>query len=331
MVKNSIFAVAVFFIAALFSSCDFSDVKTSSSGKPGEIIIVADSLVLKGEAGIILRDSLGQAFPGVPQYEPVFTTVTIPHANFRNILQAHRNVLMIEIGPVSGNKDYALTFKRDVWATPQLVMNLRAKDASYLQAALLSFTGTIVKQFSDEERFRAAEGLKQLPETEVGTLVQKEMKFFMPLPAEYYIARQKNGYMWLRKETANTSQGFQMLRLPYITDTVFQSNSLIYLRDSLCKANIPGPAAGSYMVTDYNFPVTVESMKIDSCYGVAVRGLWRTEGDFMGGPFVTYAFLDERKQEVVFIDSYTYAPKFDKREYVKSMEAMIFAIRLNDK
>jgi dTDP-D-glucose 4,6-dehydratase len=75
----------------------------------------------------------------------------------------------------------------------------------------------------------------------------------------------------------------------------------------------------------------VESMKIDSCYGVAVRGLWRTEGDFMGGPFVTYAFLDERKQEVVFIDSYTYAPKFDKREYVKSMEAMIFAIRLNDK
>ncbi len=315
----------------LFTSCNFDSVRPSSSGKPGELIIVIDSLIWKGEAGSILKDSLMMAVPGLPQGEPSLTVVTVQNNQFKNLLQNHRNVLMVEIGPVSGNKPYALTMKYDVWSTPQLVLNLRAVNNSELSKAVNAMAATIRERFLDEDRKRFVESLRQEKKSVATTELESRLGIHLPLSDDYFTAKKEQDYSWIRKETANSSFGFQVYRLPYTSDSSFTLTSIISLRDSLSKKHVPGPLEGSYMTTDKNFPFTITTGEIANSYSKTVRGLWRTEGDFMGGPFLSYLILNKEKSELVFIDSYIYAPKFDKRDYVRQMDAIVHAVTFSPK
>jgi hypothetical protein len=54
-----------------------------------------------------------------------------------------------------------------------------------------------------------------------------------------------------------------------------------------------------------------------------LRGLWRIEGDYMGGPFYSLTAYDERSGELVTVEGYAYAPFFDKREYMREVEAIV--------
>ena len=313
-------------LTGFLSSCNFDSVKPSASGKPGELIIVIDSTLWKNEAGKTLNDSLRMAIPGLPQEEPCLTAVTIHPSQFKNLLQHHRNVLMVETGPVSGGKPYALTQKRDLWATPQLVLNLRATELKLVPEAVLAMAATIRERFLEEDRSRFVEKLNLDKKSKAGDELQSLLGISIPLSEDYFVAKKEQDYMWIRKETANSSFGFQIHRLPYTSDSAFTPGFIIALRDSLSQKYIPGPTAGSYMTTDKNYPITVSSDEISGAYSMQLKGLWRTEGDYMGGPFLSYLILNKSKSELLYIDSYIYAPMFNKREYVRQMDAIVHAL-----
>jgi len=50
--------------------------------------------------------------------------------------------------------------------------------------------------------------------------------------------------------------------------------------------------------------------------------LWNMENAFMGGPFVHYAFVDKTGKQLICVDGYVFAPKFDKREFLRELEAI---------
>ena len=54
-----------------------------------------------------------------------------------------------------------------------------------------------------------------------------------------------------------------------------------------------------------------------------MSGLWRLKNEFLGGPFVSYAFLNKDQTKVITIEAYLMALKFDKREYMKDLEGII--------
>jgi len=314
-------------ILFFFGSCQQQTSKPSSSGKSGEIVIVIDSTLWNGQAGTILRDSLMASFPGLPQYEPSFTIVNIHPSNFKSILQRHRNVLMVEIGPVQAGKSYSFTFKREVYADPQLVLNLRAVNVSTLDSVLDSMTGTIIQKFTDEERARSVASLRKIANTKVTSELTQLTGIVLPLSDDFFIASRNANYVWVRKETVNTSVGLQIFRMPYSSQTDFAPESIVSVRDSISRVHIPGPRKGSFMTTDKMVPLLLETTQVDSSYAVQLKGLWRTEGDFMGGPFMMYVIHDKLKEELVFIDAFVYAPKFNKREYMKELDARIHSLR----
>ena len=289
-----------------------------------------DSLLWKGEVGRVIRDSLMISFPGLPQHEPYFRLVHIDPADFRNILQLHRNILMVETGPLTGDKNYSLTFKNNIYSNPQLILNLRAVNQEYLESALLQMTPTIIDKLYKEERVRAVLSLKKMPSLKVSRDLQQHTGISIPLTDDYFVALQKPNYAWVRKETVHMSTSMQIYKFTYTSDTIFSAQSIVSIRDSLSKLYIPGPSEGSYMTTDSLYPLTIESATIDNKYGVAVRGLWRTKGDFMGGPFISFLILDEQKNELLFIDGFVYAPRFNKREYMKHLEATVYSLEFSN-
>lgn len=313
-------------LLSAFTSCQDQQLKPSASGKTGELLIVMDSVLWNGLPGQILRDSLGNSYPGLPQHEPLFRMVHIHPTAFKNILLHHRNVLIVDTGSLPQGRNYSLTFKEDSYAKPQLVMHLRAKDSLWLESAMLVMTGTVIGRFTEVERTRAVSGMSKLKELNIAREVKSHLGIGIPLTDDYFVARKEHGYVWLRKETIHNSTGIQVYRFPYTSDSAFTVSAILRLRDSLSARSVPGPSEGSYMVTDSIFPVMVQKTTINNNYAIMIRGLWRVEGDFMGGPFLSFLIHDRTKEELIFIDAFLYAPRFDKREYIKQMEAMAHAI-----
>ena len=66
-------------------------------------------------------------------------------------------------------------------------------------------------------------------------------------------------------------------------------------------------------------------------YCGVLRGLWEMEGDMMGGPFVSFARLDEVNNRVVVAEGFVYAPETDKKKnMMRRLEASLHTLRLPD-
>jgi hypothetical protein len=74
------------------------------------------------------------------------------------------------------------------------------------------------------------------------------------------------------------------------------------------------------------FPI-FRSYMLSKKYTAELRGLWRVEGDFMGGPFVSISQIDEQRNRIVTVEGYVYAPKYNKREYIRQLEAILYTIK----
>ena len=61
-----------------------------------------------------------------------------------------------------------------------------------------------------------------------------------------------------------------------------------------------------------------------------MRGLWKLEKAFMGGPFISHTILDESRNRVVTVEGFVYAPRLDKRLYVREVEAILYTFDIVD-
>ncbi len=78
-------------------------------------------------------------------------------------------------------------------------------------------------------------------------------------------------------------------------------------------------------IADELIEVQSKEVNFKDMYAVEIRGLWDVYNDFMGGPFLSYTFVDEIRNKVITIDSYVYAPKGQKRIFMKEMEAILYS------
>ncbi len=46
----------------------------------------------------------------------------------------------------------------------------------------------------------------------------------------------------------------------------------------------------------------------------------------MGGPFVSYTFTPPANSDIITVEGFVYAPRFDKRNYVRHLEAILSSI-----
>ena len=51
-----------------------------------------------------------------------------------------------------------------------------------------------------------------------------------------------------------------------------------------------------------------EEVEFDGHFALEVRGLWKMENDFMGGPFYSLTIVDEARGRLLTVEGYAYAP-----------------------
>ena len=72
---------------------------------------------------------------------------------------------------------------------------------------------------------------------------------------------------------------------------------------------------------------TYHEISFHGGFAAEVRGLWRMENDFMGGPYYSLTFYDEPNARLITVEGYAYAPYFDKRPYMREIEGIVKSVK----
>jgi hypothetical protein len=99
------------------------------------------------------------------------------------------------------------------------------------------------------------------------------------------------------------------------------------LRDSISKAQIPGPVENTYMSTDFGYKPITQEVNFGNIKTLESRGLWEVENQFMAGPFLNY-YIEVGNDKVIILDGFVYSPGTNKREYIFELEAIIRSLKL---
>ncbi|MGB0463144.1 MAG: DUF4837 family protein, partial [Flavobacteriales bacterium] len=153
----------------------------------------------------------------------------------------------------------------------------------------------------------------------------------LTVPRDARWAKKSDDFLWIDRQLTrmkggdnhDVQQGFFVYREPYTSDEQFSMQARLSKRNEVLKDHVPGPTPRSFMTTEMRYTPSYEEVVFNGGFASELRGLWRIEGDYMGGPFYSLTAYDERSGELVTVEGYAYAPFFDKREYMREVEAIV--------
>ncbi len=330
MKRNVFLFFTIVFAAYFLLSCSNKGeiLYKTITGRANELVVVISDESWEGVPGKVLRESLGQDQIGLPQTEPLFDLVRVPPAGFKSIFQSTRNILQTSISPDVEKAEVVL--KDNVWAFPQATVQVKARNVEEFEKVYMENSDKIMSYFLAAERKRLTMNYKKYYEKGVFNVLDKDFGLTMMVPPGFVIADQKEDFIWYKFETPDISQGIILYTIPYTSDSTFTTNYLLSVRDSVLKANVPGPTKGSYMGTERRLDQIHNIIEHNGNYASDMRGLWRLYNDYMGGPYIALAELDASNQRVVVAFGYVYAPSKDKRNLLRQVEAMVYTLKLNN-
>ena len=294
----------------------------SITGKAGEVEIVSSKARWESEVGNAIRTVLQAEYPFTPQKEPKYRIYNVPPEGFVNFFRAHRNILYVHIADTCGKK---VMVSKDVWAAPQTMVTVFAPDEQSAVELILAKDELICESFEDAERERVIINARKFENPGLAQAVRNVYGGSPYFPSSYTLKKQASNFMWISYETTYTTQGIFIYKVPYTGEEQFTREALVEKRNEVMKENVPGSLEGSYMITN---PVITPGYWQKSYKGrdfTEIRSLWETQNDYMGGPFISDAFRSADGKDVIVIEGFVYAPKYDKRDYLRQLEAIIYS------
>lgn len=321
-----------FFLAFFFPSCDEegSSFLPGYSGGTGELVVVCSDPEWNGDLGLVLKRILQGDQAGLPQSEARFRLIHTTSKNFQSVLKTHRSVIMISGS--AQNPIEQILVEKNKFAKGQLLINIQGDKRTEIIQILNENEDYILKLFSEVELNRLYLRNKRFgPKGELKKL-ESEQNFSMALQEAAFLEKNEENLVWIRSERERIKDGFQhqisqgilVQRVPYLDRTDFLPKNILKANLKAMKEHLPGPQEGSYMSIDtVNFKPQSRELTFKGGYAVEMRGLWRMENHFMGGPFVSLSVLDPDGDNIIHAFGYVFAPNFNKREYLREVEAMI--------
>ena len=304
----------------------------TSAGAPYEVLLVAGEDDFHSGAVDSLYNILTDDMPGIAQSEPCFKVSRINQKDLSKTLRLCRNIIIIKIDPTQYSTA-KFKYSRDVYAAPQLVVTLQAHDTKQFKEFVADNAEMITGFFTRAELNRQIDLLKEDHQMFMSEQVKKVFGADIWVPTELTKVITGRHFVWARCErfVRKVEQELNVVvySYPYRDLDTFTEKYFIHKRDSVMKANIPGPKEGQYMMTTKGFTIVTDET-VHKHYAQVVRGLWNIKDYDMGGPFVSVSRVDEENQRVVVAEAFVYFPNHAKRDYIRRLEAALYTLRLPD-
>ena len=322
--------ILVVLAALLLTACDEQKKgrMDRSAGGTAEILVVTQN---DDQWNGMIGDSIKHFFLdyqyGLPQPEAQNDLAHVNAKGFSDLFKKHKCILEVEIDP-SIEKAKAETAE-DLWAAPQRYVKITAPNSIAWVELFDTQKATYKRWYDKVERERIMSVFRPSVDNNVVNAIGKKMGFTLTVPQGFFIAKDEPDFMWIRKELERSSACLLIYQTPYLDTAQFNRNSLVAMRNMMLQKYVPGSFEGSYMSTETEFvpPLVRYVPDFPAGYAVEMRGMWKVENDFMGGPFVSYTFADDRTGNLVTVEGYYYEPNQKKRNQLLQLEAILYSLK----
>ena len=298
-----------------------------SSGSINTITAVMSSNQWKGDLGELIRENFSEEYKGLPQQEPVFNVNFIPLRAFSGFARENRNIILIQKDSIS-----ASSFKRNLYASPQLLFKISGKNISEISYNFLSQKKEMLLLFKNQELIEKTRRIKlSLMNT---SKLRKALSIDLQIPSIYNVftvsPNQKS--IWIQKETKKGSMNIIVRELNNFDElNQYNLDKVISIRDSVGAMFVPGRNLNSHMITEKAYEPYISKAKLNGFESVETRGTWELTKDFMAGPFINYIIRDTINKRNLFIDGFVFSPSSLKREMIFELEAIFKSLKIYNK
>jgi len=224
---------------------------------------------------------------------------------------------------------------KDKWARGQIIIYLFANGKKELMETIRKNYPAIAKRIRHHDKNQLDASIYVLKNESPGLIkkIEKKFGFTIRIPGDYIsIKEDVENFMWFKKKNQDGVLNIVIQKFPYTSIDQLNPENIIKLRDEYGKLHIASGAEGSYMVTNTeDLPTYDYTYEIDGQYAREVRGIWEMEKDFMGGPYATYVVHDKVSNELIFIDTFVYAPGKSKRDMMLQLDYIAKTLKITPK
>jgi len=326
MNKTAIVFILLSFLGILSCNTRTETLKPVVTGRAGEVMVVVSENLWDSPLGGALKTLLTSDQKGLPQAEPLFDIIHLVPDQFTKIFNSHRNIIMVRVNP--DIKEEKIYFQKDRWSTPQLVITIQAKSVQSGQKMLQGAAQTIIDKINEAEKNRILINYRRYQEGSVVNKLKSKYHISLTIPKGYNMDVDSSDFIWLANETPLTSQGILVYFSSYKGPDDFQKQNLIRMIDRFLKKYVSGPTKGTYMSIEKMVPPQFREYTMDKRYTAELRGLWKLENGFMGGPFISISTVDEKRNLMITAEGYVYAPHDKKRELLRQVESILSTLKI---
>lgn len=329
--------LSLLLIAVLLGSCEDNGkaVLPGKVGPAGELLVVCTERVWNGPVGATIRNVVQKPYPVTPQAEDHYDVLRIDPIQFDKFYKPHRNVLVVDIDDRIDTQEPSFKFYREKYSQDQIYMEAKGKTPKAVADVILERKNEFLSVLNNAEIDRIMLNVRAFDNEALSADLAEKYGFTLDIPRDGQLVQESENFIWIQREMTrmkggqnhDVKEGFFIYTYPYTTDSVFSMQWLIEKRNEVLRANVRGGNEGSYMTTATALTPRYEEITFKGQFAAEIRGLWEMENDFMGGPFYMLTFYDEAAKQIVTLDGYAYAPYFNKREYIREVEAVLKSFR----
>jgi signal peptidase I len=311
------------------------DYKTESTGLRGEVLVFMDDFYWKKEPGQITQQYFEKFLYGTPQLETQLSVRNYPLKNFNRNHKVNRNILLVKFDKELTSLTYDIL--KDKWAKNQLYIEIKTPNIEEYEVFMLNRGEVLANLFLTEERERLQSHFSKRKSEPAVKQIQSKHQLKITFPKDFRVSENKKDFVWATYErmvtrqgrTFDMQQGFFIYHYPYTSDSTFYTQKLIEKRNEVLQQHVKGDTDDVYMTTQMmkNFEPKADTVNLNGKFAILMRGQYRMENDFgFGGPFISLTTLDEKRNRVVTIEGYVFAPNSPKRELIRDLEAILYSL-----
>ena len=298
-----------------------------------EILFAIDKKHWKSDLGDQIRKSFEVLVKTTPlPFEKQFQIdFVVPNKILKNI-KNNNCFVFIDIAKYHPDES-APTIKKNLWSRNQIIIELKFKS---FQDAINYF----LKRSNELKSIIHEFNLNKISENwsfknSISSSLDGGSNLQFRAPNGYKLNKKTKDFWWwsnleIKKDQNGPHEiqrGIVIYQKPYKNQHQFSKESYIKLKDSIGKRFLKGEKKKSFMTTSKNniSQLTDSSFYIKGKYVKLVKGCWRMKNDKMGGPFISYSWLNSLKDTIITAEGYVYAPNFEKQNYLRELEAIIIS------
>ena len=318
---------SVLLSAILLSACGKGYNTSTILGSSGEVVVVMGQNDWEGALGQSVRSALESPVDFLDPAEQKFKLYFVKDGSLSRQLSMNRNIVIFRLGEEVDSS--LVMYRKDVWAHPQIVVQVNAKTAAEASQMVSAEADAIFRQIELAEIRRNVDKCFKYEIKDITRKIEAIAGGAPRIPdTGYRVANEAENFIWVGSASQYITSGIIVTTYPATGDGTDLDPDRItrHLRGQINR-HVPGGPEGSYMdIADEMIPL-VSDIQVNGRMIKQIRCRWKIQGDPMGGPYVSHSFLTPDGSRVVTMMAFLYCQRYENRNYFRQAESILYSFK----